>query len=156
MSLLPPWAPNLHPLLVHFPIALIVVAVVVDVLAAFFRQSERLRFVASSGYAVGAVTAVAAYWAGLDAAATVLIPGMAHGLVDDHRLGALAATAYLVAMAAARLLSEFTGITRVERYRVLFVVLGIVGMILVQQAAERGARLVYEHGVGVIPTTGGR
>jgi uncharacterized membrane protein len=40
----------------------------------------------------------------------------------------------------------------VRRYHVVFVVFGIVGAVLVQQTAERGARLVYEHGVGVIRT----
>lgn len=33
---------------------------------------------------------------------------------------------------------------------------GIVGIVLLQQAAERGARLVYEHGVGVIAALGTR
>ena len=156
MSLLPPWAPNLHPLLVHFPIALVVAAAAADLLAALFSRSGRLHFAASSAYTVGAIAAVATYWTGRDAAATVLIPGMAHGIVDDHRMWALVTTWYLVAMVAARLLSELTGVARVPRYRALFVVLGIAGMILVQQTAERGARLVYEHGVGVIPTSAGR
>jgi len=156
VSLLPSWAPNLHPLLVHFPIALLVTAAAVDLLAAFFPRSGRLHFAASSAYTVGAIAAVATYWTGRAAAATVLIPGMAHGLVDDHRMWALVTTWYLVVMVVARLLSEFAGAARVQRYRVLFVVVGIAGMILVQQTAERGARLVYEHGVGVIRTAAGR
>ena len=156
MSLLPPWAPNLHPLLVHFPIVLVIMAAAADVLAAFFRRSGGLHFAASSAYTVGAVAAVAAYWTGRDAAATVLVPGMAHGAVDDHRMWALVTTWYLVALVASRLLSELAGVARVQRYRVLFIVLGMAGMILVQQTAERGARLVYEHGVGVIRTVADR
>jgi len=35
--------------------------------------------------------------------------------------------------------------------RVLLVALGIGVAIMIQQTAERGARLVYEQGVGVIP-----
>ena len=155
VSLLPSWAPNLHPLLVHFPVALIVTAAAADVAAVFFPRSGRLHFAASSAYTVGAIAAVVTYWTGLDAAATVRIPGMAHGLVDDHRMWALVTTWYLVAMVAARLLSELAGVGRVLRYQVLFVVLGIAGMVLVQQTAERGARLVYEHGVGVIRTEAG-
>ena len=35
--------------------------------------------------------------------------------------------------------------------RLLFAAAGLVVVLLVQQTAERGARLVYEQGVGVIP-----
>ena len=30
MSLIPDWAPNIHPLLVHFPLVLLLVAILVD------------------------------------------------------------------------------------------------------------------------------
>jgi uncharacterized membrane protein len=32
----------------------------------------------------------------------------------------------------------------------------VIGVLILQQTAERGARLVYEHGVGVIAAPGSR
>ncbi|SVE05786.1 uncharacterized protein METZ01_LOCUS458640, partial [marine metagenome] len=39
MALLPSWAPNLHPLIVHFPIAVLTAAVVADLIDIFLPRS---------------------------------------------------------------------------------------------------------------------
>ena len=36
--MLPEWLPNVHPLVVHFPIALLIVALVADVVAVMWRR----------------------------------------------------------------------------------------------------------------------
>ena len=155
-SLIPSWAPNVHPLVVHFPIVLVLAAAAVDLLAAFLRRPGGFGAAAVAGYVLGAMAAVVAYVTGSAGAVTVLIPGMAHGLVADHRRWAFVTTWYLVALVAARLLAETIGILRARPYRAIFVALGLAGAVLVHQTAERGGRLVYEQGVGVIRTTGDR
>lgn len=156
LSLLARGAPNLHPLIVHFPIALVLTAVALDVLALILPRPGGLALAAFGAYAAGAASAVVAYWTGRAAAATVLVPGMAHGLVQDHRTWATATSWYLVAFVAVRLAAQLAGLLRTRRHRAAFAFLGLIGALLVQQTAERGGRLVFEQGVGVIRTTLGR
>ena len=78
---------------------------------------------------------------------------MAHGLVDDHESWALATMICLVVVAALRLGIRFTRCANTPGTRMLFLALGLAVLVVVQQTAERGARLVYEQGVGVIRGT---
>ncbi len=86
MSLVPAWAPNVHPMLVHFPIALLFTSVLLDLLAYSLPGRARvlLRNVGSVLGVIGAFAALATYLTGRAAAQTVLIPGMAHALVNAH------------------------------------------------------------------------
>jgi uncharacterized membrane protein len=43
MNLVPEWAPNVHPLVVHFPIALVIAAALADALALAVRRRARQR-----------------------------------------------------------------------------------------------------------------
>jgi uncharacterized membrane protein len=151
--MLPDWAPNLHPLLVHFPIAWLIAALVVDLVALVLPGATWAETTAASLYPAGALSAIAAYLSGREAAAAVLIPGMAHVIVQDHWNWALATTIYFTALATVRLAMA------VRRRRPRFwvragvVAAGLSGMLLLFHTSEQGARLVYEHGVGVIPRT---
>ena len=54
MNIIPEWAPHVHPLLVHFPIALLITAAVLDLFALLLKH-ERLRFAAVLVYVLGAL-----------------------------------------------------------------------------------------------------
>ena len=151
MTLLPDWAPNLHPLMVHFPIAWLIGAMVVDVTSLLLPRATWAGMTATGLYAAGAVAALGAYLSGRQAAAGVLTPGMAHPLVLDHWNWALATTVYFVAVAVARLVVMHRGPRPRWRTRAGVAAAGLAGMLLLFQTAERGARLVYEHGLGVMP-----
>ena len=145
---LPDWAPNLHPVLVHFPIALLVTAVAVDVLAVFSRDASFTRR-ATGFYALGATCLLVTYLSGRDAAVTVFTPGMAHAIVQEHWARAMWTTLYFVALTGARLLG-WVRLSRGHRgVRGVFLIAGSCGVILLTMTAERGARLVYQYGVGV-------
>jgi uncharacterized membrane protein len=150
MALIPDWVPNLHPLVIHFPIALLITAAAVDLANLFFGRPAWEAGMAAYLYAAGATFALAAYVTGRDAADTVFVPGMAHGLMDDHRNWALLTTCYFAVFATIRLSMHFAKAGRSRRSRVLLIVLGLIGIAFLHQTAERGAQLVYEHGVGVI------
>lgn len=154
MSLIPAWAPNVHPLIIHFPIVLIIAAVILDLVDAAFECPASLSATAASLYTVGAVTTAVAYFTGVRAGATVFIPGMAHPVLNDHRAWATYTAAYVVVVAALRLTARFAGFGRARSQRLILVSAGLIGVLLLQQTAERGARLVYEHGVGVIAPSG--
>ena len=150
MSLLPEWAPNLHPLVTHFPIVLLITAAAVDLANIIFGRPAWEAGMAAYLYTAGAASAVGAYLTGRDAATMVFVPGMAHGLVDDHWRWALLTTCYFAVFATIRLSTHFARVRWSWISRILLVVLGLIGIAFLHQTAERGAQLVYEHGVGVI------
>jgi uncharacterized membrane protein len=149
--MLPPWAPNLHPVIVHFPIAWLIAALVVDLVSVVLPRATWAATTAACLYPAGAVSALAAYLTGRQAAAGVLIPGMAQPILRDHWNWALATTICFAAIAAVRLLFTLTNRPLSRRMRVATVAVGLAGMLLLFHTGEQGARLVFEHGVGVVP-----
>jgi uncharacterized membrane protein len=148
-ALLPGWAPNLHPLVIHFPIALLVAGAFIELLAALFRRHEWLASTATMLFGLGAAGAIVACVSGQQALDTVLMPGMAHPIVESHRTWALVTTFYFSILALVRLAVGLRGALS-TRYRVILLVAALLGVAGLQQTAERGGRLVYEQGVGVI------
>jgi uncharacterized membrane protein len=84
MNLVPNWAPNIHPLLVHFPIALLSTAAGLDVLGWVLRRDTFLRHTATLLYVLGTVAAGAAYLTGRAASQAIWLPGMAEAVVGEH------------------------------------------------------------------------
>jgi uncharacterized membrane protein len=149
MTLLPDWAPNLHPLVIHFPIAWWIAAVVVDLIALALPRAAWADTVASFLYPAGACSAVAAYLTGRQAAATVLMPGMALPIVQEHENWALATTIAFTIVALVRLWARFRRPHPQRAIRTALVGAALVALVFLFQTGERGARLVYERGVGV-------
>lgn len=156
MPLIPAWAPNLHPLVIHFPIALVMTAVIVDLVDVAFERSAWLRTATTTLYVAAAVSLVAAYVTGTRAASTVLVPGMAYPVLTAHGQWALVTMSYCIVVAALRLVMLRGDGGRSRRRRLALLGIGLVAVVLVQQTAERGARLVYEFGTGVIAVPGQR
>ena len=150
MSLIPSWAPNLHPLVIHFPIVLVMTAVVVDLVDVLFERSPWLQAATTTLYVAGAVSTVVAYLTGTQAGSTVLVPGMAYPILTAHGQWALATMSCCIVVAVLRLAMLRGGGARSRPRRMLLLAIGLVTLVLIQQTAERGARLVYEFGTGVI------
>jgi uncharacterized membrane protein len=149
MTLLPDWAPNLHPLVIHFPIAWWIAAVVVDLVALALPRAAWADTVASCLYPAGAVSAIAAYLSGRQAAGTVLVSGMALPIVQQHENWALATTIAFAIVTLVRLWARFRRPQPQRVIRTALVGAALVALMFLFQTGERGARLVYEGGVGV-------
>jgi uncharacterized membrane protein len=141
-------------MIVHFPIVLVMVAALADLIHVVRPGMRGPGVLAPSLYVLGALASVSAYVSGRVAAATVFIPGMAHGLVDEHGNWALATMISFVVLATLRPAGRLVGLADTRTTRLVFLVLGLAVLVLVQQTAERGARLVYEQGVGVVTGPG--
>ena len=157
ISLVPAWAPNVHPMLVHFPIALLFTSVLLDLIAYSLPGRARvlLRNVGSVLGIMGAFAALATYLTGRAAAQTVLIPGMAHALVNAHWEWAFWTLWYFAGLAVVRVVVFLTGRASSPRATAALAITGLIGLGLLFETADRGAELVFGQGVGVgvIPNT---
>jgi uncharacterized membrane protein len=148
MNLVPAWAPNIHPVLVHFPIALLSVAAGLDVVAWVCWRNRPLRRVSTLLYAIGTGTALAAYFTGRAASETIWLPGMAHAVVKEHWDWAFRTVWFFGIATAVRLVL----LRRRDPSPAIVAALalaGLVGVGLLLETGDRGGRLVYRHRVGV-------
>ena len=148
--LIPSWAPNFHPLVIHFPIVLVMTAAVVDLVDVAFERSPWLRAATTTLSVMGALSLIVAFLTGTQAQATVLVPGMAYPVLKAHRQWALITMAYCIFVSALRLVVLRGDAGRSRKRRMALLAIGLVSVVLIQQTAERGARLVYEYGTGII------
>ena len=143
------WTQPLHPLVVHLPIGLLASAAVVDVAGLAAPSRRALPNAATGLYLAGAATLVAAYVTGRADAVALAVPGPARALVDEHWTWAWRTTLAFCALAAARLALLRAPPATERRFRLPVAAAGLLALALLFQTAERGGRLVYEHGVGV-------
>ncbi|MEM1043592.1 MAG: DUF2231 domain-containing protein [Bacteroidota bacterium] len=152
--MLPDWTPNVHPLVVHFPVALLVVAALVDAVALAVRRTYPwVRASAVGLYALGAAGVVAAFFTGRDASESVDLPVASLTTLGAHADSALWLLWFSSLYAAARVAALWLDGRGREPGRLAvhgpLAALGLVGLFLVARTAERGGELVYRHGVAV-------
>lgn len=136
-----------HPLIVHTPIALLIVSVLFE-LAGRALDADWARRAAVVMLVIGALGAAAAVVTGLEAGEAAEHQGVAEQPVDSHEdagkltliLAAAAVVARAVATRAGSLRAAVTGAA---------LVLQLAAAVMVGVAGYRGGRLVYEHGAGV-------
>jgi uncharacterized membrane protein len=142
--------PNLHPALVHFPIALLPVAVLFDGLS-YWRARGWLSKAATTLYALAALGAWTAYEAGEDAADSLGIVAPHIQLhVNEHSDFGRYTLWLLGGIALARIGLDLWDRHRKKKpLRVLLLVIAVGGIGLLTLTADLGGGLVYQHGIGV-------
>lgn len=146
--------PNLHPALVHFPIALLPAAVLFDFVLLLRARAAWADRAAAWLYSLAAIGAIAAMRAGQAAEHSVgpLQPA-ARDLMHEHEHLAERAVWLISALAILRLFATWrdrrTDVVPRGLLRVLLLAAGLAGIALLAGAGDRGGRLVYRHGVAV-------
>ncbi|MCD6679569.1 MAG: DUF2231 domain-containing protein [Burkholderiaceae bacterium] len=135
---------EMHPTLVHLPIALLPFAVAADFLGAV-RDDDALRAVGRTAIRAAAAGAVLAAGTGLIAAEEVN-EGDARDMLMTHRNLNAAVTATALGMASWR--------ARTERPGALYLASGLAAVGLLGYTAYLGGKMVYGHGVAVKPAGG--
>ena len=137
-------SPDLHPVVIHFPVALWLTAAAAA-LWGVARRDDRAMLVSRVCLYVGTVTAAAALLTGYLAAERLGHSAPGHELVHAHRNVMIAATALGAVASTLAWLFEPTGRPGDLQLAALLVILAAVTIV----GADRGARLVYGHGFGL-------
>jgi uncharacterized membrane protein len=152
MNLIPEWAPNIHPMLVHFPVAILAIAIFFDFVSFFLPKEKKWWTEEATAflYAVGAAIAVGVYFTGKAAADSVFLEAEAQSVLTTHADWAFYTVWFYGIYAIARLLATWKG--RQEhrlRYHIGFFALSLVGLFMLFQTGDNGAKMVFKYGVGV-------
>jgi len=140
--------PNLHPAMIHFPIALFAIVVLLDGLRIFFQK----KWMENSSFFLAVLAffgGIAAYLTGDHAADSFNLNPDQMAAVSKHaeiaEVAILAIGVYALFRLVAFIKIKKTGTV----LRTITFALSLVPMILVALAADAGGALVYRHGLGV-------
>lgn len=136
---------NIHPLLVHFPIAFLMAFFLIDFLGSVLKKPQWRQFSTGLLY-LGTLTAAMAVVAGLAAAESVEHGSKVHVIMERHELIGITVLALAVLLSLWRLLSNGTieGIANI-----LYLLLSALLMGLMVIGADLGGLMVYKYGVAV-------
>jgi uncharacterized membrane protein len=140
--------PRLHAALNDLPTALLLTAVIADLVALVSRR-EWLRQVSFATLAVGAIGGVAAVVSGLQAEENIAHGEAVHRVMESHELLGLITLGVFGVLTVWRLVRERK--MRVAE-RSVMLVCSLVGVGVLFATANLGGRLVFEH-AAAIPTT---
>lgn len=150
MELVPDWAPNIHPMLVHFPIALILGAIGTDLLSLAFRRWDWLRPATVALYVAGGASVVLTYVTGTWAADAVSVPAAAETVLTEHSNLGWWTMWFFAVFALVRLGAHLWPAVRDRvSVRVVLLLIALAGGYLLYQTGDHGAEMVFRYGVGV-------
>jgi uncharacterized membrane protein len=135
---------NIHPLVVHFPLALLPVATLFYLLA-WLSGRDSLAWTALWLLAVGSVSGAVAAGTGLYADEGVMVnPSVREQLLDPHKLWMLST------LGSSTVLTIWALVRRPfpTRGRGVFVLLLLVVLAVMAHGADYGGRLVYDYNAG--------
>lgn len=136
--------PNYHPLIVHFPIVLLIIATFIQ-LFSFFVFKKELSWVALVLLALGAITA----WLSSNTfhAHPVELTGKAKEIFDTHEQMATLTWWFSLTALIGKVISEFF-LNRKQWVEIIVFALLIVSAVAVSIAGHHGAMMVHMKGIG--------
>lgn len=135
---------NIHPLFVHFPIALLLTAIAFYCLGIIFCRDSLLGAGKWTLFA-GTLSAAGTVWTGLQAANTVS-HGDTHQTMMAHQYLGFAILGLSIVLSAWIIFSKAN--LPQKSKKLFLIILLFLGLVIVQQA-DLGGRLVFLNGVGV-------
>ena len=141
---------NIHPLLVHFPIALFSLFFFADTLGSLFAKPTWRNFATPLLY-IGTITALLTVAAGLQAAYSAPHNDSTHAIMLRHQAFGIS-VAVLACLLSLRRLFAADSFISTKTYG-HFVLSGLL-LLLLTLGADLGGLMVYQHGVAVSSDTG--
>jgi uncharacterized membrane protein len=153
MSLfIPDWAPNIHPLIIHFPIVLLMIAVILHVGTLAFPRAVWLKTVTPYTFIIGTATALITYFTGRVAADSVYLPPDANPVLSSHSDYAFFTIIVFGILTLIQLFVLLRKKRKAITLQLISFVLGISGLFLLVKTGEYGGKMVYKYGVGTAVT----
>lgn len=148
MNILPDWAPGVHPLLIHFPIALLTIAIGLSVLAVFYYRRWLMKTIAVL-YVTGVLGALASYFSGKNAADNIGLNLNAEAAIGAHADWAFYTLLYFTGLTV--IYGVLMYVLKLNKIipRIAIALLALIGFYILAQTAEYGGRLVYLYGLGI-------
>lgn len=97
------WIPNVHPLLVHFPIALLFTAMAIELTGLLLKKYPQAGFIADVLIWSGTIFGLVTLFSGLQAADSVTIPDATKAAVEDHQLIAIITISFFILYSIVRI-----------------------------------------------------
>lgn len=147
LQILPEWAPNIHPLIIHFPIAVLTTAVLFD----FIYQIWDRNWLSKSSlalYLLGTLSSLAAFLTGKLAADSVNMPMQAELTVSNHSDMAQYTLIFFALYSLIRILFWWKS-KLAKLVKIAFLIFALLGLLLLFKTADLGGKLVYKYGVGI-------
>ena len=136
---------HLHPVVVHFLIALLTVGIIFDILGVGLKKEDFL-VVGKWNMFFGAASLIFVVVTGLMAEGAVEHSEEAHSVMTLHkRIG----ITVLVLFGSLAILRASKRGKPLSRFRTMFLVLSIIGVLFMTYGASLGGKLVYEYGLAV-------
>lgn len=137
---------NVHPILVHYPIAFLSAFVVLEILG-LFRFGLKYRAVATGLLFLGTLGAFAAVIAGVYASHRVAHGQVVHEIMEWHERSGILVLLLSLALSGWRYFSKARPITGMAK--ALYLSLSLLMLTGLLVGADLGGEMVYRHGVAV-------
>ncbi len=132
---------NFHPMIVHFPIALLNAYVVMELLGLLLKK-ESIKITASWMLYLGTLGAAGAVLLGFYAASGAPHGGGVHSIMTRHRNLGLIVFGFSIVLSLFRLLA-------INRARTVQLIAGVIMIVVMAFGADLGGLMVYKYGVAV-------
>ncbi|MDX1585456.1 MAG: DUF2231 domain-containing protein [Balneolaceae bacterium] len=148
MSIIPEWAPNIHPIIVHFPIALIFMAVLMDIVNLILPDKWWDDLKSTILYGTGTVAALISYYTGTLAGDSVFLPSQAQSVLNSHADWAWWTIWFFSAYLVLRLIFHRFNVFDRSNIRIITLLTVLPGLFMLYETGEHGAEMVFGYGVG--------
>ncbi|MEX2479197.1 MAG: DUF2231 domain-containing protein [Gracilimonas sp.] len=146
--LVPDWAPNLHPLIVHFPIAILVTAGLANLISLFIPEKWWDEAKNTILYVFGGIAAIATYYTGQAAADTVFLETEAQSVLTEHADWALWLVWFFGLYMVLRIVFHWFGLFEKRSFKVIAFLTVLPGLFMIYETAEYGGKMVFGYGAG--------
>lgn len=134
---------NLHPMFVHFPLALLSVGLLFDTLGYLLKKQS----LSSAGwwcFSLGVLSAIVTVFTGMQAEHTVKVSGEAKEILENHEHFQITSTVVFVVLWIWRCITR----ERMPKFAIIYFVITAIAVGAILYGAYYGGELVYEYGVG--------